>query len=83
MEETNPITGERIVYKTPPEKSSIQYYLSRKAKDRGYGDKSEIDITTKGKEIGSNVQPTMIVVEGKPKSIQPMEVRGGLIEVDE
>lgn len=59
-EQYDPSSGENIVYKNPPCKSSVQFYLKGK---EGFIEKSQVDVTTKGEKINqSNALPPIINV---------------------
>jgi hypothetical protein len=58
--------GQPIIYDQPPSDNAIFFYLKAKARDRGYGDKMEVDHTTKGEKIAES-RPIIISVDGIPK----------------
>lgn len=60
------IGEESIVYSLPPSDTAIIFFLKTKGRKRGYGDKTEVDVTTKGEKISEN-RPIVFTVDGTPK----------------
>ena len=65
----NEDTKEIIAWQEKPDRQAIEFFLKNKGKDRGYSDRSEIDLTTQGEKI--NKETTVTFINARQKNELP------------